>query len=67
MYPTDRMLTEMDSKYTDKDIDKMFLQYDLVYPSGPAFESRLDIHSAHIRLEHSFVKASGLDNLLSGS
>ena len=67
VYPTDRMLTEMDSKYTDKDIDKMFLQYDLVYPSGPAFESRLDIHSAHIRLEHSFVKASGLDNLLSGS
>ena len=60
VYPTGRHLTEMGHKYDANDIDKMFLQYDLVYPSGGAFESRLDIHSAHIRLEHGYLKSSGI-------
>ena len=61
VYPTGRHLTEMGHKYHADDIDKMFLQYDLVYPSGGAFESRLDIHSAHIRLEHGYLKSSGIN------
>lgn len=60
VYPTGRMLTEMGHKYNADDIDKMFLQYDLVYPSGGVFESRLDIHSAHVRLEHAYLKSSGI-------
>ena len=55
LFPYERRLTEFDHKYYSKDIDKMFLQYDIAYPSGEAFESRLDLHSAHIRLDNAFV------------
>ena len=57
----ERRLTEFDHKYYSKDIDDMFLQYDLVYPSGSEFESRIDIHSAHVRLDDAFVSASGME------
>ena len=68
VFPTDRHVTEFGKhKYGSEDIDKMFLQYDLVYPSGPSFESTLDIHTAHIRLEQAFLKASGINNLLTSS
>ena len=30
----------------------MFLQYDLVYPSGSPFKSTVNIHSAHVRMDH---------------
>ena len=56
LFPTgDRRLTEFGHKYYSQDINEMFLQYDLVYPSGPPFESRINIHSAHVRLEDAFV------------
>lgn len=32
------------------DINKMFLQYDLAYPSG-SYHSKIKIHSCHVRLE----------------
>ena len=57
VFPTSKRSKEFNTRYTSEDIDKMFLQYDLVYPSGGAFESTIDIHSAHIRLEHAFVKS----------
>ena len=55
LFPNERRFTEFDHKYYSQDINDMFLQYDLVYPSGPAFESRINIHSAHVRLEDAFV------------
>lgn len=59
MFPHERRLTEFNHKYYSKDIDKMFLQYDLVYPSGEEFESSIDIHTAHVRLDNAYVEASG--------
>lgn len=55
LFDVDRNLTEFDHKYYSKDIDDMFLQYDLVYPSGSAFESKIKIHSANVRLEDALV------------
>jgi len=39
LFPTSRMTTEFKEKYFSQDVDDMFLQYDLVYPSGRSFES----------------------------
>ena len=70
LFPKEKVLTEFDHKYYSQDINNMFLQYDLVYPSGDAFNSRINIHSAHVRLEDAFVnpvKNSGsLDLTVSG-
>jgi hypothetical protein len=66
LFPEDRRITEFNHKYYSDDVDKMFLQYDLVYPSGSAFTSRLNLHSAHVRLTDPFIKyveASGSLNI----
>ena len=55
MFPHEKRLTEFNHKYFSKDIDKMFLQYDLSYPSGDAFEARLDLHTAHVKLDSAYV------------
>ena len=65
-FPTSRMSSEFKEKYFSQDVDDMFLQYDLVYPSGPAFESRIDIHTAHIRMDDAYINVtddSGILNL----
>jgi len=62
LFPSDRIIKEFEHKYYSQDIDKMFLQYDLVYPSGSPFKSRIDVHSAHVRLEDAFVTASGINS-----
>jgi hypothetical protein len=56
MFNEEQILTEFNHKYFSKDIDDMFLQYDLVYPSGSPFESTLKIHSANVRLDRAFMK-----------
>jgi hypothetical protein len=56
IFPEERRLTEFNHKYFSKDIDDMFLQYDLVTPSGSKFDVNLNIHSAHIRLENALVE-----------
>ncbi len=66
LFPHEPRLTELTEKYFSKDVDDMFLQYDLVYPSGPAFDSRIDMHTCHVRAEDAFVNAtntSGVFNL----
>lgn len=50
--------SEFDQKYISKDINDMFLQYDLVYPSGSPFNSTIKIHSAHVRLEDALFSAT---------
>lgn len=55
LYPNFTAITEFTEKYFSTHVDDMFLQYDLVYPSGPAFDSRVDIHSCHVRTEDAFV------------
>jgi hypothetical protein len=58
----DQYLNEFNHKYFSKDIDDMFLQYDLVYPSGKSFESILKIYGVNVRLENSLVTSSGINN-----
>lgn len=58
LFPREPRLKEFEEKYFSQDVDDMFLQYDIVYPSGTAFKSRIDIHSAHVRLEDAYVLAT---------
>ena len=68
LFPSEPRLTEFTEKYYSQDVDDMFLQYDLVYPSGGQFESKIDVHTAHVRMDDAFVKCtpdSGIFNLVS--
>ena len=56
LFPYNARLSEFKEKFYSTDVDDMFLQYDVVYPSGPAFHSRIDMFSAHVRAEDAFVK-----------
>ena len=67
LFPEEPRLTEFTEKYYSQDIDDMFLQYDLVYPSGGKFESDIYVHTSHVRLDDAFVKCtdtSGTMNLM---
>jgi len=55
LFPYNARLSEFKEKFYSTDVDDMFLQYDLVYPSGPAFHSRIDMFSAHVRAEDAFI------------
>ena len=57
-FPMESRLKEFEHKYYSQDIDDMFLQYDIVYPSGSPFTSRLDIHSINVRLENAIVNST---------
>jgi hypothetical protein len=61
-FVTSRNVTELNHKFFSKDVDEMFLQYDLVYPSGH-YESKIKIHSTHVKLEDALLKAETLDSL----
>ena len=68
LFPNEPRLKDFEERYFSQDVDDMFLQYDLVYPSGPAFESRINIHTAHVRLDDAYVTSrsdSGIMNLMS--
>lgn len=57
---------EFTERFLSKDVDDMFLQYDLVYPSGKPIDSLIKLHSSNIRLDNSigfFVNHSGNFNL----
>jgi hypothetical protein len=66
LFDLEHSRSEFDQKYYSTDIDEMFLQYDLVYPSGSPFESTIKIHSANVRLEDAlayWADSSGQMNL----
>jgi FG-GAP repeat len=67
VFPEETRLTEFEHKYFSKDVDDMFLQYDVVTPSGQPFEINFNIHSAHVRLEDALVKTTELFNSLNVS
>lgn len=58
LFPNEPRYKDFGERYFSQDVDDMFLQYDIVYPSGPAFESNLKLHSAHVRLEGANVLAT---------
>ena len=49
--------TEFDHKFYSDDIDKMFIQYDIAFPSGDKFTSNIKLHAINLNLEN--VLASG--------
>jgi len=61
-FVTSKNVTELNHKFFSKDVDEMFLQYDLVYPSGH-YESKIKIHSAHVKLENALLKAETVESL----
>ena len=52
IFPQEPRHTEFTEKYFSEDVNDMFVQYDLVYPSGPAFESKIKLHSSHVRMSN---------------
>ena len=50
IFPKEPRLKDFSERYFKDDVNQMFVQYDLVYPSGPAFESKLEMHSSHVRM-----------------
>jgi hypothetical protein len=51
LFDKESYLKEFKEKYFSQDIDDMFLQYDLVYPSGRPFSSLIKLHSSNVRLD----------------
>jgi len=50
LFPEEPRLKDFTERYFVDDINKMFVQYDLVYPSGRSFESKIQLHSSHVRM-----------------
>lgn len=61
-FPSEKRLTEFNHKYFSKDIENMFVQYDLVYPSGSAFESTIKIHSVNVGLKDALVQSREMND-----
>lgn len=56
---------EFKEKYFLNDINQMFLQYDLVYPSGEQFSSKIKIHSSNIRADDAIYLSATKNDTLS--
>ena len=62
LFDQESRIKEFEEKYFSKDIDDMFLQYDLVYPSGKPFSSLIKLHSANVRLDDAIFIAGNSNN-----
>lgn len=63
-FDSDRNITELEHKYYSTDINDMFLQYDLVYPSGSSFDSVIKLHSVQVKLKDAVIKKLSENNAL---
>jgi hypothetical protein len=61
LFPREPYLTEFTEKYYSTDVDDMILQYDLIYPSGSPYYSRINIHSANVKLENAFASINDIN------
>ena len=61
---SERKLSEFNHRYYSEDINDMFLQYDVVYPSGGKYDSTIDIHSAHVTTDDAYVSAHPTSGLM---
>ena len=61
-FDLDNIRSEFDHKYYSTDINDMFLQYDLAYPSGSPFDSSIKIHSVTVRLEDALTYFADSNN-----
>jgi hypothetical protein len=48
-FDSESYFNEFKDKYLLDDVNQMFLQYDLVYPSGSPYKSKIKIHNSNIR------------------
>lgn len=63
-FAASQRITEFNHKYFSRDIDDMFVQYDLAYPSGSAFESTIKIHSVDVKLVDALITSTDLSGVL---
>lgn len=63
-FDIDNVRSEFNHKYYSTDINDMFLQYDIAYPSGSAFDSSIKIHSITVKLEDALIYFSDSNNNL---
>ena len=54
-FPDEQKVKDFGERLFSDDIDDMFLQYDIVYPSSDGYISTLQIHTAHVKAENAFV------------
>ena len=70
-FPDEQKAKDFGERLFSKDVDDMFLQYDIVYPSSDGYISNIQIHTAHVRAENLLVKPSlssgSLDLFTSGA
>ena len=70
-FPAEAKAKEFGEKLFSDDVNDMFLQYDLVYPSGTEFRSRLNFHTCHVRaddvLSNYFDDSDNLNLIASGA
>jgi hypothetical protein len=59
----ENVVSEFNHKYYSNDINQMFLQYDVVYPSGH-FESYIKLHSVNVRLKDALCKPQMFNDIL---
>jgi hypothetical protein len=55
LFPLEPRAKDFSERYFSDDVNDMFVQYDLVYPSGPAYSSKIELHSSHVRMEDANV------------
>lgn len=56
IFPEEKRISEFNHKYFSSDLDKMFIQYDIAYPSGAPYESKLRINSVNVKLNNYISK-----------
>jgi hypothetical protein len=61
-FPEINRLNEFNHNYYSKDIEDMFLQYDLVYPSGSEFDSIIKLYSSTVRLKNALMNEAELND-----
>lgn len=59
----ENVVSEFNHKYYSNDINQMFVQYDIVYPSGN-FESYIKLHSINVRLKDALCKPQMFNDIL---
>lgn len=64
IFPEEPRIKDFSERYFSDDINDMFVQYDLVYPSGPAFESKIILHSSHVRMADANIYRTLKDNTI---
>ena len=63
-FEVDRSTTELGEKWFPADMQTMFVQYDLAYPSGTAFTSELKLHTVHVGVESALVEAGEVSDTM---